>query len=137
MARRLFLFLVLLLAGCGGLQETLTKAIVKPLTKPIFGLAVEDAKTTLAWVEAQVVAGGISAQDAELARSCPNAVLEIATVRDKLLNPPDIPGFKGLIYDATVARFGTPSGIAQAKAAAVKVLAACMELAPSQILLGL
>lgn len=131
--------MALVVAGCGSgvdLKGEVLKGVAGPLTRGVFGLATEDAKTTLAWVDAQVAAGGLSPTDAGLAKACPTAVLEVAAIRDKLLNPPDVAGFKGLIYNATVARFGTPSGAAQAKAAAVKVLAACMDLAPSQILLG-
>lgn len=128
------------LSGCAtGLDVpgTVAEKIAAPLTKAVFGLAVEDAKTTLAWVEAQVKAGALGADDAKLAKACPQAVLDLSALREKLINPPSVPtGFKGVIYNATLVKFGSRSMIPAAKQAALAVIAGCSDLAPNQLILG-
>ena len=128
------------LAGCAtglDIPGTVAKKIAAPLTKAVFGLAVEDAKTTLAWVEAQVKAGALGADDAKLAKACPQAVLDMSALREKLVNPPSVPtGFKGVIYNATLVKFGSRSIIPAAKQAALAIIAGCSDLAPNQLILG-
>lgn len=141
MRKRFLLFMVtaLLGAGCSGvdLKGEVLKGVAGPLTQGVFGLATEDAKTTLTWVDAQVAAGGLSPTDAALAKACPTAVLEVAALREKMLNPPPAPvGFKGILFNATVLRFGSRNAAPEVKRAALAVFAACADLAPDQLILG-
>ena len=102
---------LLMLGGC-----TVAEVVTSPITsrvagviaKPIFGLAVKDARTTLTWIEREVAAGRLAERLAPLAQQCPNAVIALDEMRAKLAGEgvEELEGFKGLIYFGTIGRFG-------------------------------
>lgn len=93
-------------------------------------LAPEDAKFTLVWVETEVKAGRLQPDDAMLARQCPTAVMELTKLRTELKERLDFDdGFKGLIYHATVERYG--KGLrSEARRRAQQLIASCAALIP-------
>lgn len=102
----IFLVLMLVLSGCTTASVVGGK-IAAVAVKPIFGLAVKDAETTMAWVDRELEAGRLPAADEEFARQCPEAVLALDTLRARLESAKeDVEGFKGLIYFGTLNRFG-------------------------------
>ena len=120
------------LGGCAGIAG---KA-VDVLTKPILGLGVKDANTTLAWVKAQEAAGRLTEPNVKLAKACPEAVLAVDALRAQIAGDEDekIEGFKGLIYLATKARFG--QSIKQEATFLVQgLIAACGPLIPADRLI--
>jgi len=93
-----------LLSGCT--IPTIAGKVAATVAKPVLGLAVKDAATTLAWVEREAASGRLSTSDAELAKQCPEAVLALDTLRAQLeAGAEDPEGFKGLIYYGTLERF--------------------------------
>ena len=116
------------LGGCAGIAG---KA-VDVLTKPILGLGVKDANTTLAWVKVQEAAGRLTEPNVKLAKACPEAVLAVDALRAQIAGDEDekIKGFKGLIYLATKARFGQ-SIKQEATFRVQELIAACGKLIPA------
>ena len=103
--------MAIFLGGCT-VADLVTSPIVGKVAgvvaKPILGLAVKDARTTLAWIEREMAAGRILLSDVVLARRCPDAVLALEEMRAQLTGEgvEELEGFKGLIYFGTVGRFG-------------------------------
>ena len=98
----LLTFLALFLGGC----STVTSKVISVVARPVLGLAVEDAQTTLAWVEQAAATGNLAEMEADLARRCPQAVLALDALRRELeATNEEGEGFKGLIYYGTRNRF--------------------------------
>ena len=79
---------------------------VAKVAEPVLGLAVEDAQSTVTWIDAQVFEGRLSAVDAELALACPEAVLSLHALRMSMEEAETPDGFKGLIYFGTIKKYG-------------------------------
>ncbi len=120
------------LGGCTGIAG---KAL-DVLAKPILGLGVKDANTTLAWVKVEEGAGRLTEANAKLARACPEAVLAVDALRARVAGSGDgkVEGFKGVIYLATKARFGQ-SIKKEATFLVQKLIAACGPLIPADRLI--
>ena len=120
----------------GGCTTTIVGKTLDVLAKPILGLGVKDATTTLAWVQAQEAAGRLTEANATLARACPDAVLAVDALRAQIAGQEDekIEGFKGLIYLATKARFGQ-SIKQEATVLVQELIAACAPLIPADRLI--
>ena len=96
------LILAMLVAGC-----SVPAKIVSIVAKPVMNLAVEDAHTTLAWVDRQEEAGAISAEEAAEARMCPGSVVALDLLRTVLAGRTGEENrFRGVIYYGTVNRYG-------------------------------
>ena len=100
---------LLFVSGCTAADIVTSPVVGKVISvaaKPIFGLAVKDAQTTMTWVEREAEAGRLSDMDADLARQCPEAVLALNELRTQIEEEAKDPeGFKGLIYLGTINRF--------------------------------
>ena len=134
MARPLaaLVFGAFLLGGCTGIASK----TLNVLAKPILGLGVKDANTTLKWVKVQEAAGRLTEANVKLAKACPEAVLAVDALRAQIAGDEDekIEGFKGLIYLATKARFG--QSIKQEATFLVQgLIAACGPLIPADRLI--
>lgn len=81
-------------------------ATVAKITEPVMGLAVEDAKATLVWIDEQVAAGNLSPEQAEMAKACPEAVIALNVLREGMAEGETPDGFKGLIYFGTIKKYG-------------------------------
>ena len=130
MARPLaaLVFGAFLLGGCTGIASK----TLNVLAKPILGLGVKDANTTLKWVKVQEAAGRLTEANVKLAKACPEAVLAVDALRAQIAGDEDekIKGFKGLIYLATKARFGQ-SIKQEATFRVQELIAACGKLIPA------
>lgn len=101
------LLLALLTGGCATSIADVAGKAVGAIAKPVFMIAVPDARTTLAWIDVEVDAGRLSEVDEELARQCPEAVLALDALRTELEGAKEeVEGLKGLIFYATEKRFG-------------------------------
>ena len=121
-----------LLGGC----TSIASKTLNVLAKPILGLGVKDANTTLAWVKVQEAAGRLTEPNVKLAKACPEAVLALDALRAQIAGQEEekIEGFKGLIYLATKARFG--QSIKQEATFLVQgLIAACGPLIPADRLI--
>ena len=129
-----FLGLIVLLGGCTpiGVIET----VVSTVAKPILGLAVKDAETTLAWVEREVEAGRLAPVDVDLAKRCPEAVIALDALRARMNEgASNVKGFRGLIYYGTLNQYG--QGVQAEAGRHLKDLAqACLPLIPAEKLMG-
>ena len=96
------LLAALAIGGCTSVGQT----VAHKVAEPVLGLAVEDAVSTLMWIESQVADSQISAIDAELAMACPKAVLSLHTLRMSMEEAEAPDGFKGLIYFGTIKKYG-------------------------------
>lgn len=124
---------LLLIAGCAS-QQVLADgkaAVGKAIVKPVMGFAIEDAQTTIAWINEQVRVNRLSAVDAEQARRCPRAVLSVAELRELFETGAAVEGRKGLIYLGTVSRFGGPTMERELRGKLAELIAACGELVPA------
>lgn len=130
----LVLMLAFVLGGCTAATVVGGK-IAAVAVKPIFGLAVKDAETTLAWVDRELEAGRLPAVDEEFARRCPEAVLALDALRARLEGAEeDVEGFKGLIYFGTLNRFGR-SPQEEAATHFQRLAGACFPLIPAEKLI--
>ena len=132
-----FLTLALFVGAC-----TPTTALVKVgskvasvVAKPVFGLAIDDAGTTLEWIKNEVASGRLTAEQAEEAKRCPLSVIAIGELRDRMAaGATTEEGFKGLIYYGTKNRFG--QGVQAEASTHLSALAkACFPLIPAENLL--
>ena len=124
---------LLLLAGCAS-QQVLADgkaAVGKAIVKPVMGFAIDDAHTTLTWIDEQVRVNRLSAMDAQQARRCPRAVLSVAELRELFETGAAVEGRKGLIYLGTVSRFGGPTVERELRAKLAELVSACGELVPA------
>ena len=106
------LFMILFISGC----TTVVSTIAGVVAKPIFGLAVKDARTTLSWVNREVESGRLASIDAEAAKQCPLSVIALDELRSRMAagarqneiedRATAEEGFKGLIYYGTLNRYG-------------------------------
>ena len=123
----------LLLGACTpiGVIET----AVSFVAKPILGLAVKDAETTLAWVDREVEAGRLAPVYADLAKKCPEAVIALDALRTRMSEgASNVKGFRGLIYYGTLNRYG--QGVqAEAGRYLEDVAQACLPLIPAEKLM--
>ncbi len=129
--------LLLLLAGGWGCASMPIEHALATLTKPILGLAQEDAATTLAWVDQQVKDNKMDAATALLAKACPQSVADLAAYRDQLGAKTEVPGRKGLIYLGTTIKYGVTTSKAQVMAMVRVLIASCADLLPIEQVLGL
>ena len=104
-------------------------AVVSKATAPVLGLATEDAQATIAWIDEQVAAGTLTAQDAELAKACPEAVLALSALREGIAEAETPDGFKGLIYFGTIKKYGG-SERDEVVRAVTQTAASCIPLVP-------
>ncbi len=126
--------LVLMLGGCTAATAVGGK-IAAVAVKPVFGLAVKDAETTLAWVDHELEAGRLPAVDEEFAKQCPEAVLALDALRARLEGAEeDVEGFKGFIYFGTLNRFGR-SPQEEAATHFQRLVGACFPLIPAEKLI--
>lgn len=125
--------LAVVLAGCAGTDLTgdVKVKVIGAIAKPVFGFAMEDAQTTLNWIDEQVRVNRLSAVDAAQARRCPLAVLSVAELREVFESSTGVKGKKGLIYLGTLNRFSGPTVERELRAKLVELIAACGELVPA------
>ncbi len=132
-----FLTLALFAGAC-----TPTTALVKVgskvasvVAKPVLGLAVKDAGTTLKWIETELAAGRLNAVEAAEAEKCPLSVIAIDELRNRMAEGATTEeGFKGLIYYGTKNRFG--QGVQDEASKHLTALAkSCLPLIPAEKLL--
>ena len=124
-------FLALFLGGC----TAVASKVISVVARPVLGLAVEDAQTTLAWVEQAAAAGNLEEMEADLARRCPQAVLALDALRRELeATNEEGEGFKGLIYYGTRNRFSQGSQ-ARAMLYLQNLASSCVPLIPAEKLI--
>jgi len=125
------LALALFTSGC--VQTIGTVASV--VAKPVLGLAVKDARTTLSWVERELQAGRLAPVDAEAAKKCPLSVIALDELRTRMAaGASREEGFRGLIYFGTLNRFGKGPQ-AEASRHLSNLAAACLPLIPAEKLI--
>ena len=126
--------LIVLLGACSG--TTIVGKVASVVAKPILGLAVKDAKTTLAWVDREVAAERILPVQAEAAKRCPEAVIALDALRARMSEgTAGVEGFRGLIYYGTLNRYG--QGVQAEAGRHLKDLAqSCLPLIPAEKLMG-
>lgn len=126
--------LIVLLGGCSGIG--VIEKVTSVIAKPILGLAVKDAKTTLLWVEREVEAGRLLPIVAEAAKKCPEAVIALDALRTRMSEgASNVEGFRGLIYYGTLNRYG--QGVqAEAGTYLKQVAQDCLPLIPAEKLMG-
>ena len=125
--------LIVLLGGCSGIG--VVEKVTSVVAKPILGLAVKDAKTTLAWVEREEKAGRLAPVDVDLAKRCPEAVVALDALRQRMSEgTARVEGFRGVIYYGTLNRYG--KGVQAEASRYLKQLAQdCMPLIPAEKLM--
>ena len=125
--------LILLLGACTPIG--IAEKVVSVVAKPILGLAVKDAQTTLAWVDREEKAGRLSPVDVELAKKCPESVVALDALRTRMAKGTvTAEGFRGLIYYGTLNRYG--QGVQAEASRHLKDLAqACLPLIPAEKLI--
>lgn len=128
-------FLTVLVSGCAVGEKVVVK-VATVIAKPVFGLAVKDAKTTLMWVDAQEKSGTLAPVSVAAAKQCPNAVLALDELRTRMGKESKPDGFKGLIYYGTVNRFG-PSAQDEASRHLQQLARECLPLVPFEDLIKL
>lgn len=127
--------LALLVGGCTQIATTVVAKVAGVVAKPVLGLAVKDAKTTLQWVESELQAGRLAPTDAEAAKRCPLSVLALDELRSRMAAGASTEeGFKGLIYYGTKNRYG--SGVQNEASQYLSELASsCLPLIPAEKLI--
>ena len=127
----IFLAFVVFTSGCA----TIGSKVAAVVAKPVLGLAVKDAKTTLAWVERETEAGRIAPIDAEAAKKCPLSVIALDELRNRMAaGATTDEGFKGLIYYGTLNRYG--KGVqAEASKYLEQLASSCLPLIPAEKLM--
>lgn len=135
---KIFLSIVFLLglAACANIVENpIARKAALVVAKPIFGLAVKDAKTTLAWIEREMEAKRLSPADVEAAKRCPEAVIVLDALRARMTEgTAKVEGFRGLIYYGTQNRYG--QGVQAEASRHLKQLAQdCLPLIPAEKLI--
>ena len=125
------LFMILFISGC----TTVVSTIAGVVAKPIFGLAVKDARTTLSWVNREVESGRLASIDAEAAKQCPLSVIALDELRSRMAaGSTTEEGFKGLIYYGTLNRYG--KGVqAEAGRYLSDLASSCLPLIPAEKLM--
>jgi len=107
------------------------------IAKPVLGLAVKDARTTLAWIDREEAAGRLSSKTAVRARKCPESVIALDALRAQLAEEGEEKvedAFHGLIYYGTLNRFS--KGVESEAAAYLEAFAMnCMPLIPAEKLI--
>ena len=123
--------LTLLMSGC----TTVVSTVASVVAKPVLGLAVKDAKTTLSWVDREVEAGRLSSTDAKAAKQCPLSVIALDELRNRMVaGATTEEGFKGLIYYGTLNRYS--QGVqAEASRHLSNLASACLPLIPAEKLI--
>ena len=126
--------LIVLLGACTPIGAI--KTVGSIVARPILGLAVKDAETTLAWVDREVEAERILPAQAEAARRCPEAVIALDALRARMREgDSNVKGFRGLIYYGTLNRYG--QGVQAEAGEYLKRLAQdCLPLIPAEKLMG-
>lgn len=133
------LIVVLMVSGCS-IASVAVKA-VDVVAKPIFGLVVKDARTTLDWIKLAVDNGTIAPVNVELAKRCPEAVLALNALRNQLTldaaADDKAAGFRGMIYFGTISTYGGGiQGVQMEFSRHLSALAeSCMKLIPAGKLL--
>ena len=122
---------LLFLTGC----TTVVSTVAGVVAKPVLGLAVKDARTTLSWVDREVEAGRIAPVDAEAAKQCPLSVIALDELRNRMAaGATTDEGFKGLIYYGTLNRYG--KGVqAEASRYLSDLASSCLPLIPAEKLM--
>ncbi len=122
------------LGACSG--STVIGKVASVVAKPVLGLAVKDAQTTLAWVEREVEAGRMPPEIAGLAKRCPESVIAIDDLRKRLAEGTEkVDGFRGLIYYGTLNRYSRDGVQGEASANFKQFADACMPLIPAEKLI--
>ena len=118
-----------LLPACTGIG--VIEKVASVVAKPILGLAVKDAKTTLAMIEREEKAGRWPPVDVELAKKCPQAVIALDALRTRMSEgTAAVDGFRGVIFYGTLNRYGR--GVqAEAGRYLQDVATACLPLIPA------
>jgi hypothetical protein len=134
-ARSLALVVALLFLG-GCTIPTIIDKTVSVVAKPVLGLAVKDAQTTLAWVEREEKAGRLLPVVADAAKKCPEAVIALDALRTRMSEgAAGVEGFRGLIYYGTLNRYG--QGVQAEAGRHLEQLAQdCLPLIPAEKLMG-
>ena len=127
------ILLALGLSACTGIG--VIEKVASVVARPVLGLAVKDAKTTLAMIEREEKAGRWPPVDVELAKKCPQAVIALDALRTRMSEGDSkVDGFRGLIYYGTLNRFG--QGVqAEAGRYLEDVAQACLPLIPAEKLM--
>ena len=122
-----------ILGACTPMQ--VIEKVASTVAKPVLGLAVKDAQTTLAWVDREETAGRLAPVDVDLARKCPEAVLALNVLRERMSEgTARVETFRGLIYYGTLNRYGR--GVqAEAGRYLQDVATACLPLIPAEKLM--
>jgi len=127
----IFLFLALFVGGCAQAIGTVASVVAKP----VLGLAVKDAKTTLRWVESELQAGRLAPVDAEAAKKCPLSVIALDDLRSRMAaGASQEEGFRGLIYYGTLNQF-SKGPQAEASRHLSDLASACLPLIPAEKLI--
>ena len=85
----------------------IAEKVASVVAKPVLGLAVKDAQTTLAWVDREEKAGRLGVAGVGLAKRCPEAVIALNALRERMeKGTAGVEGFRGLIYYGTLNRYG-------------------------------
>ena len=136
---------LLLLGGCSTAALDIKKfdvgsvprRVLEVLVDPIKDFAMEDAKTTIKWIDLKEKSKDLMPAQAQEAKICPESVLSL----DKLVSGQvkagdEVEGAKGLIFYGTVQKYGAgASGKKfedQVKEQALKVVAECGKLVPAE-----
>ncbi len=130
----------LMVSGCG-VAGSIPLKVVEVVTKPVFGLMVKDAYTTLDWLKVAVANGTIAPVNVALAKRCPEAVLALDALRKQLTADAaadnKAEGFRGVIYFGTIRKYGGGiQGVQTEFSKHLSTLAeSCMKLIPAGRLL--
>jgi len=119
----------LLMLGGGGAAGAAGAYFGPKFLQPIAGFAAADARTALAWIEAEEKAGRLSAEKATQARACPTAVVALDNAKLAAMAEPSVEGTKGLIFHGTVRKYG-PDHEAEMQKSVTMILTACRDLIP-------
>lgn len=126
------LMVAFLMGGCSEavIDKIGPEKIVGVISKPVLGYAKGDAETTIKWIDQMVADGKLSDEAAAEAKGCPMAVIDLMEKRNVLENPKKIEGRKGLIYLATVRKYGG-TATANIREALLRMVTLCSALAGS------
>ena len=122
------------MSGCTNIAGKVAGVLVKPVAM----FAEADAKTTLLWIDRELIAGRLTEVEAEMAAKCPDAVMAMAALRARAAGEgvDDIKGTKGLIYLGVRAMFA--KSLKDEAAMHVKsIIGSCAQLLPAEKLLGI
>lgn len=127
----MWVFLALSVGGC----TTIVGTVAGVVSKPILGLAVKDAKTTLLWIDHELKAERMLPIVAEAAKQYPLSVIALNNLRDRMAAGATAEeGFKGWIYYSTLTRYGR--GVqAEASKYLERLAKACLPLIPAKKLI--